>query len=181
MPVRPIRMFGDPVLRTPASPVDSFDAELRRLVRDLTDTMRAAPGTGLAAPQLGVSLRVLVYHVGSVVGHLVNPTLRCSDQTQLEEEGCLSIPGPPFPCTRARRVVADGVDQYGEPVRVEGDGLLARCLQHEADHLDGVLFVDRLDRETRRAAMRAILEADSDGLPAPILRQSPHPPLGRGM
>jgi len=181
VPVRPIRLFGDPVLRTPAVPVGDFDRELRRLVRDLTDTMQQAPGIGLAAPQLGVGLRVFAYHVDDVVGHLVNPAVEPSADTQDGDEGCLSVPGLTFPCTRARRVVARGLDQHGEPVRVEGSGLLARCILHEADHLDGVLFVDRLDVETRRAAMRAIREADWAGLATPVVKASPHPMFGRGM
>ena len=108
MPVQPIRLFGDPVLRTPAAAVVDFDKELRILVRDLTDTMLDAPGVGLAAPQLGVSLRVFTYWVDDVVGHLVNPTLDLSDDTQEGDEGCLSLPGLCFPTTRAMRVVAKG-------------------------------------------------------------------------
>ena len=180
MSVRPIRLFGDPVLRTPAVPVVDFDRELRRLVQDLTDTMLAASGSGLAAPQLGVGLRVFGYHVDDVVGHLVNPRLRLSEQTQHGDEGCLSIPGLTFACTRAMHVVAEGFDQHGEPVTIEGDDLLARCVQHETDHLDGVLFVDRLDADTRRTAMRAIREAEWAGRPAPVVKQSPHPMFGRG-
>ncbi len=181
MSVRPIRLFGDPVLRTPAVPVVDFDRELRRLVQDLTDTMLDAPGSGLAAPQLGVSLRVFTYHVDDEVGHLVNPTLELSEQTQDGDEGCLSIPGLVFPCTRAQQVVACGVDQYGEPARIEGSDLLARCMQHETDHLDGVLFVDRLDAQTRRAAMGAIRSASWAGEPGPVVKQSPHPMFGKGM
>jgi len=178
--VRPIRLFGDPVLRTPAVPVVDFDRELRRLVQDLTDTMLDAPGSGLAAPQLGVSLRVFTYHVDDEVGHLVNPTLELSEQTQDGDEGCLSIPGLVFPCTRAQQVVACGVDQYGEPARIEGSDLLARCMQHETDHLDGVLFVDRLDAQTRRAAMGAIRSASWAGEPGPVVKQSPHPMFRQG-
>ncbi len=181
MSVRPIRLFGDPVLRTPATPVDSFDRELRRLVADLTDTMLDAQGSGLAAPQLGVGLRVFTYVVDGVLGHLVNPTLEVSDETQHGDEGCLSIPDLSFPCTRSLRTVARGFDQHGVPVAVEGSDLLARCLQHETDHLDGVLFVDRLDPDTRREAMRAIRAAAWAGGPAPVVKTSPHPTFGRGM
>lgn len=181
MSVRPIRLFGDPVLRTKAAPVTDFDAELRRLVADLTDTMLAAPGAGLAAPQIGVGLRVFTWAVESEVGHLVNPTLRLSDDTQHGPEGCLSIPDLTFDCTRAGHVVASGFDMHGEPVRIEGSDLLARALQHETDHLDGVLFVDRLDPATRKAAMKTIREAEWNTAPVPVVKQSPHPMFGRAM
>nr|WP_253272556.1 peptide deformylase [Arsenicicoccus sp. oral taxon 190] len=177
-----IRLFGDPVLRTPAAPVTDFDAELRALVRDLTDTMIDAPGAGLAAPQLGVSLRVFTYHVDGVLGHLVNPSLDLSEEQQEGAEGCLSIPGVQLPTRRAMRVVATGQDMHGEPVRLEGSELLARCVQHETDHLDGVLFIDRLDPEQRRLAMRAIREAEWADAPAPTVKTSPHrqgPPTGQ--
>jgi peptide deformylase len=176
--VRPIRLFGDPVLRTSAEPVVDFDRELRRLVGDLTDTMHDAPGAGLAAPQLGVGLRVFVYDVEGIVGHLVNPVLSLSDDEQLDDEGCLSIPGLKFPCRRARSVVATGFDMHGEPSVIEGSDLLARCMQHETDHLDGVIFVDRLDREQHKAAMRAIREADWYG-DAVRVRTSPHATFGQ--
>lgn len=179
MAIRPIRLFGDPVLREKAAPVTSFDAELRRLVRDLTDTMLDAPGVGLAAPQLGVSLRVFTYAVDDVVGHLVNPQLELSSDQELGPEGCLSIPGLEFDCLRALGVVARGFDMHGEPVVIEGSDLLARCIQHEVDHLDGVLFVDRLDAATRKAAMKAIREADWSGGSAPAVKVSPHATFGR--
>jgi peptide deformylase len=181
MAIRPIRLFGDPLLRTKAVPVTDFDAELRALVTDLTDTMLDAPGSGLAAPQLGVGLRVFTYNVEGEVGHLVNPELELSDETQLGPEGCLSIPDLTFDCVRAMRTVAKGFDMYGEPITVEGSDLLARALQHETDHLDGILFVDRLDRATRKAAMRAIREAEWSGGPAPTVKVSPHPMFGKGM
>src|SRR5689334_25353879 len=116
MPVQPIRLFGDPVLRTPAEEVVDFDKELRVLVKDLTDTMLEAPGAGLAAPQIGVGLRVFTYNVDDVVGHLINPELTLTEETQDGDEGCLSIPGLTFDCTRAHGVVARGFDQHGEPV-----------------------------------------------------------------
>ncbi len=179
--VRAIRLFGDPVLRTPAAAVTDFDKELRALVADLTDTMLEAPGSGLAAPQLGVGLRVFTYHVDAEVGHLINPQLRLSDLTQDGPEGCLSIPGFSFECVRAAQVRATGWSMHGEPVDVEGSDLLARVLQHETDHLDGILFVDRLDRDARRTALREIREAAWLGTPAPTVRSSPHPVFGRGM
>ena len=181
MAIQPIRLFGDPVLRTPAAEVTDFDKELRRLVEDLTDTMRDAPGSGLAAPQIGVGLRVFTWHVEGRLGHLVNPRLTLSEETQDGPEGCLSIPDLTFDCRRARSVVATGFDMYGEPVTVEGSDLLARAIQHETDHLDGILFVDRLDREARREAMRAIREAAWFGQPAPTVRLSPHATHGLGL
>lgn len=182
MAVKPIRLFGDPVLRTPADPVVDFDKELRQLVADLTDTMRDAPGVGLAAPQLGVSLRVFTYWVDDELGHLVNPELvELSAEEQEGDEGCLSFPGLYFPTRRARRVVARGQDMYGEPVTLAGSELLARCVQHETDHLDGILFIDRLDRETRKAALKAIREAEWSGEPVPTVRVSPHATFGKAL
>jgi peptide deformylase len=179
--VRDIRLFGDPVLRTVAAPVVDFDKQLRQLVQDLTDTMLEAPGAGLAAPQIGVGLRVFTYNVADVVGHLINPELTLTDETQTGDEGCLSIPGLTFDCTRAFGVMARGFDMHGEPVVIEGAEKLARCIQHETDHLDGILFVDRLDDETRKAALKAIREAEWNGLEPPTVKQSPHPMFGRGM
>ena len=179
MAVRPIRLFGDPVLRTPAEPVVDFDKELRILVDDLFETMLDAPGRGLAAPQIGVGLRVFTYHVDADEhGHLINPTLSFpDDEKQLGEEGCLSIPGLSWDCRRHRNVVATGFDLNGEPVTVTGSDLLARCVQHETDHLDGILFVDRLDPETRRRALSEIREAPWAG----TVRVSPHPTYGRAL
>ena len=181
MAIQPIRLFGDPVLRTKASPVVDFDAELRRLVKDLTETMLDAPGAGLAAPQIGVGLRVFTWYVDGEVGHLVNPDLTLGEEEQLGPEGCLSIPDLTFDCRRAMSVVARGFDMHGEPVTIEGSELLARAIQHETDHLDGILFVERLDRETRRAAMKAIREAEWFGAPVPAIKVSPHPTRGLGM
>ena len=182
MSVQPIRLFGDPILITKAEPVVDFDAELRRLVSDLTDTMMDAPGSGLAAPQIGVGLRVFSYFVDGEIGHLVNPDLSLSAEEQFGPEGCLSIPDLQFDCRRALRVVAKGYNMYGDPVVIEGSDLLARCIQHETDHLDGVLFVDRLDPATRKLAMKAIRESEWSGLAGPpVIKQSPHPMFGTGM
>ena len=179
MALRPIRLLGDPVLRTPAVPVTTFDKELRTLVKDLTDTMLEAPGVGLAAPQLGVGLRVFTYDVDDQLGHLVNPVLHYpSDEDQDGDEGCLSLPGLTFDCRRKMHVVAHGQNEYGDPVTIEGSALLARCVQHEADHLDGVLFIDRLDPETKKAALAAIREAEWANAPAPVVKASPHPLFG---
>jgi len=179
--VKPIRLFGDPVLRKPAIEVVDFDREVRRLVEDLTDTMLAAPGAGLAAPQIGVGLRAFVWHVDGEVGHLVNPVLELSEEQQHGLEGCLSIPDLTIECTRALSVVARGFDMYGEPVTIEGSELLARAIQHETDHLDGILFLDRLDVESRKAAMKAIREAEWFGLERPLVRVSPHATNGLGL
>ncbi len=174
--LRDIRLFGDPVLRTPAEPVTDFDLELRNLVKDLTETMLDAPGVGLAAPQIGVSLRVFTYHVDdNEPGHLVNPVLTLEGEEEEDDEGCLSLPGLQFLTPRAPRVVASGFNMHGDPVTIEGTELLARCVQHETDHLDGILFIDRLDKKERKLAMKAIREAEWSGLPAPEVRVSPHP------
>jgi peptide deformylase len=178
--IQPIRLFGDPVLRTRAAEVVDFDKELRRLVEDLTETMMDAPGAGLAAPQIGVGLRVFTWFVDDQVGHLVNPTLRLSEETQDGPEGCLSIPGLTIDCRRALAVVAHGFDLHGEPLVVEGSDKLARAIQHETDHLDGVLFLDRLDREARRVAMREIRESDWFTDEQPTIRLSPHATGGLG-
>jgi peptide deformylase len=178
-----IRLFGDPVLRTPAEPVTTFDRELRTLVADLTETMLAAPGSGLAAPQIGVGLRVFTYHIDDEqAGHLINPALHFpSPEDQDGPEGCLSIPGLAFDCARREDVVAHGQNMWGDPVTIEGTAQLSRCIQHETDHLDGVLFIDRLDAETRKAAMRAIRESEWFGATPAIVKVSPHPMLGRAL
>ena len=174
MAVRTIRLFGDPVLRTPAAQVETYDKELRLLVRDLTDTMKDAPGAGLAAPQIGVSLRVFTWWVDDEVGHLINPVLSLSEETQEGDEGCLSLPDLAFDTVRSQQVVARGMNMYGEPVEIAGSDLLARALQHETDHLDGILFIDRLTPELRKEAMRTIREAEWFGESAPEVRVSPH-------
>jgi peptide deformylase len=181
VPIQNIRLFGDPVLRTPADPVVDFDRELRRLVKDLTDTMMDAPGAGLAAPQIGVGVRVFTYWIDGELGHLVNPDLDLSEELQDGEEGCLSFPGLRLPTPRSLGVVAKGFNQFGEPVLLEGTELMSRCIQHETDHLDGILFIDRMDREQRKEAMRLIREAEWAGGAAPVVKASPHATFGRGM
>ena len=173
MTVQPIRIFGDPVLRTPALEVVDFDKDLRKLVADLTDTMMEAPGVGLAAPQLGVSLRVFTYWVDDELGHVVNPSLDLSDEQQIGEEGCLSLPGLSFDTPRAMSVVAKGFNMYGEPIELIGSDLLARCVQHETDHLDGIIFIDRLDPEARKEAMKQIRAAEWFGEDT-VVKTSPH-------
>ena len=179
MSITDIRIFGDPVLRQPAAEVTVFDKELRQLVKDLTDTMMDAPGAGLAAPQIGVSLRVFTYYIDGQLGHLINPDLSLSAEQQIGDEGCLSLPGLVFETPRALRTVARGFDMYGEPVTIEGTDLMARCLQHETDHLDGIIFIDRLDYETKRLARKAIRNAQWTGQDVPDVRISPHATRGR--
>lgn len=185
MTVQPIRLFGDPVLRTPAEPVVDFDRELRRLVEDLTDSMRDQGGLGLAAPQLGVGLRVFAFDVDDVLGHLINPVLEFPDDEEQDgPEGCLSIPGVYVDAKRRMNVVARGVNEYGDPVQIVGSGTMARCVQHETDHLDGVLFLDRLDAARRKEAMRQIRAAQwYDPSAPPVVKVSPHgtpSPFGLG-
>ena len=179
MTIQPIRLFGDPVLRTRADEVVDFDKELRTLVQDLWDTMESEGGAGIAAPQLGVGLRVFTYHCDGFAGHLVNPTWNAvDDECQDGEEGCLSIPGFRWETRRMRNVVATGWDMHGEPVEIEGTDLLARCIQHETDHLDGVLFLDRLDAETRKQAMGEIRQAPWFDGTTPTVKQNPHALFG---
>ncbi len=169
------------MLRTAADPVRDFDAELHKLVKDLTETMQDAPGVGLAAPQIGVSLRVFTYYVDDQLGHVVNPSLDLSPEEETDEEGCLSFPGLVYPTVRAYGVVAKGFNMHGEPITLEGTGHLARCVQHETDHLDGVLFIDRLDQAQRKLAMKEIREAEWWGEAAPQVKISPHPTWGKAL
>jgi len=163
--IHDIRYLGDPVLRTPTLEVTEFGTpELRQLIQDMLETMVDAPGVGLAANQIGVGLRVLTYAVEERVGHLVNPTVELSEELQEgDEEGCLSLPGLSYPTARAMHAVARGFDEMGRPLTLEGSGLMARMLQHEVDHLDGGLYIDRLDRAQRKQAMRDIREAQWAG------------------
>ncbi|MGA8258570.1 MAG: peptide deformylase [Nocardioides sp.] len=181
MAIQPIRLFGDPVLRKPAVEVVDFDKELRTLVADLSDTMLDAPGAGLAAPQIGVGLRVFTWHVDGELGYLINPDLTLSEEMQDGLEGCLSLPELTYECRRALSVVARGFDVHGEPVVIEGSDLLARAIQHETDHLDGVLFINRLDAAARKAAMKEIRESEWFGLEQPRVKVSPHATRGLGI
>ncbi len=160
---RPITLVGEPVLHAPCAPVTAFDASLSALVDDMFASMYAAQGVGLAANQIGVGLRVFVYDCSDdneerQVGHVVNPSLVESpaDERVLDEddEGCLSLPGQWAALARPDHAVVHGVDRTGAPVTVEGTGLLARCLQHEVDHLDGRLYVDRLTARERKRVLR---------------------------
>lgn len=164
--MRPIRYLGDPVLRTECDPVRTFDDGLRRLVDDMFASMYAADGAGLAANQIGVSLQIFVYDCRDDegrrhVGHVINPVLVAEDgDIVTEAEGCLSVPGLNFPTPRYSHAVVEGVDLDNRPLRIEGTGYFARCLQHETSHLRGGVYIDVLKGETRRAAMRAISSAD---------------------
>jgi peptide deformylase len=154
-----VRQYPDPVLRVTADAVEEVNGDVKRLVERMTDVMRQSHGVGLAAPQLGILRRVLVYRVSSDgdVHVLINPELReRSDETQSETEGCLSLLGGDLqvPVERHVRVVVAGVDADGEPVEVDAEGLEARVIQHEIDHLDGVLIVDRASKDDRKAALR---------------------------
>lgn len=182
MTVQPVRLFGDPVLRTPATPVTDFDRELRTLVADLHETMREQGGAGLAAPQIGVGMRVFVFHADGFSGHLVNSEWNALDDTeQIGPEGCLSIPGLRADCRRANHVVARGRSMHGEPIAIEGTTLLARAVQHESDHLDGVLFVDRLDTDARKQFLAEVRAAPwFDPANPPTVKTSPHPFYGAG-
>jgi peptide deformylase len=169
----PIRRLGDPVLREPAKPVEHFDRTLRRLVKDMTETMYQAPGVGLAGPQVGVSLQLFVFDDGERgPSFLANPELYGGEGEVSEEEGCLSIPGPYHATTRSRAIRCRGLDLKGNPIEVRGEGLLARILQHETDHLHGTLYIDRLD-DTGRRAVLAELRRIELGLVEPKPRKRP--------
>ena len=170
--ILPIRILGDPVLRQPAKPVTEFDRRLRALRDDMIATMYDAPGVGLAGPQVGVSLRLFVFDDGETGPLFVaNPELVDMQGELLEEEGCLSIPGPYHETPRAARVTCRGQDIDGAPFEMTGEGLLARIFQHETDHLDGMLYIDRLDEEGRRAVMAELRRIEL-GLAEPPRRSS---------
>lgn len=156
MTILRIRTQGDPVLRTPALAVTDFDESLHLLISDMFETMYAVKGVGLAAPQVGVGLQVFMWDVGDHSGHVINPSVEVGEEPQEGGEGCLSVPGPGYETPRRNYAVITGVDMHGHPVRHEGTGLLARCFQHETDHLHGKLFVDRLEGDVRKEAMRAM-------------------------
>jgi peptide deformylase len=153
-----IRMVGDPVLRQRAAEVTTIDGRLAKLADDMIVTMYEAPGVGLAAPQVGVEKRLFVYDVGDGPKTLVNPAIVESDGEWTYEEGCLSVPGLSWEIVRPKVVHLTGVDLDGNEVSIEADEILARCFQHELDHLDGVLLLERLDADTRKAALKTIRE-----------------------
>lgn len=166
--LRPIVKFGSPALTTPARPVEVVDADIERLVDDMIATMYAAPGVGLAAPQVGVPLRVCVIDLSvgkrdADVITLINPEFIERDGLQVEDEGCLSVPGFTASVARPSRAVVRGLNRHGKPCTIEGTGLLARALQHELDHLDGTLFLDRLRGIKRDLIVRKIRKLDKSG------------------
>jgi peptide deformylase len=186
--VRPIRVVGDPVLSTPTRRVEEVDDELRTLVADMFDTMAAAHGVGLAANQVGVDLRVFVYDCPDEQGRrargvVVNPVIETSARPETmpdpedDDEGCLSVPAEQFPTGRAEWARVTGTDLDGAPVVVEGTGFLAACLQHETDHLDGLLYLDRLVGRNQRAARKAVKR---NGWGVPGLAWDPRAARGRG-
>lgn len=159
MAVLPIRTFGDPVLRERAREVERVTEDHRRLARDMIETMRAAPGVGLAGPQVGVLERIFVWELEERQGVFINPRIvKRSPDMIVEEEGCLSLPGLAYDVERHREVTLEALDEHGNPVTMTGDDLLGRIFQHELDHLDGVLFIDRLDADDRREALRILRE-----------------------
>jgi peptide deformylase len=162
MPERKIRYLGDPILKTPAAPVIRFGKSLQALVDDLMDTVAVPGRAGLAAPQIGVGLRAFSYNMDGRTGYVINPELvEVSDEKQdaVVQEGCLSVPGLYFPTLRAMSATVRGMNLRNEPVVVSGRAEMARCLQHEIDHLEGILFLDRLDAVTRKEAMRKVRES----------------------
>jgi peptide deformylase len=166
--IRPILRYGADVLHSPALVVEALDDTVQALIDDMIDTMYAATGVGLAAPQVGVGLRLFVADPssGRDASHLrvvINPELAEADGTQREEEGCLSLPGFTGHVPRSTRVVVTGLDREGSSVRIEGEGLLARVLQHEMDHLDGDLFVDRLSGIRRDLIVRRVRKLQRTG------------------
>lgn len=154
MAVFPIRTFGDPVLNTIAQPVDAFDAALERLIEDMLETMYAAPGVGLAGPQIGISRRVFVFDIGEGPGHMINPELVETSGEWEFDEGCLSVPERFWPIVRPAYARVKGVTLDGSPLELEGEELMGRMLQHEFDHLDGTLLLERLGKRERKTALR---------------------------
>jgi peptide deformylase len=161
MTQRPIRIFGDPVLKTVSDPIAPGDPSAAALVDDLVDSVQVPGRAGVAACQIGVNLRAFSYNVDGAIGYIINPVLvEVSGEPELLEEGCLSVPGLYFPRLRHPFARVTGVDLAGDPIELSGTGLMAQALQHETDHLDGKLYIDGLDKPTRREAMRLIRESD---------------------
>ena len=160
MTVREIRLYGDPVLRTTSAEITDFTA-VKGLIDDLLETTSLPGRAGVAAPQIGVNLRAFSYHVHGQLGYLINPKItETRGDKQLLEEGCLSVPGLWHKTPRFEEVVAEGFDLDGNTVRIEAQGLLAQALQHECDHLEGMVYLDRLLPEERKLAMKKLREAD---------------------
>ena len=161
MPERQIRLLGDPVLKTRSEPIGTIDARVRSLVEDLVDSVKLPGRAGVAAAQIGVNLRAFSYNIDGDIGYILNPVLvELAGEPELVDEGCLSVPGLWYPTKRYPFARVTGIDLDGNPVAVAGEGLMAQALQHETDHLDGLLYLDRLDKENRRAAMKEVRESD---------------------
>ena len=161
MPERQIRLLGDPVLKTRSEPIGTIDARVRSLVEDLVDSVKLPGRAGVAAAQIGVNLRAFSYNIDGDIGYILNPVLvELAGEPELVDEGCLSVPGLWYPTKRYPFARVTGIDLTGKPVAVAGEGLMAQALQHETDHLDGLLYLDRLDKENRRAAMKEVRESD---------------------
>lgn len=161
MAVRPIRLFGDPVLRAVSAPIERIDDGVRALVRDLVDSVEPPGRAGVAAAQIGVGLRAFSYNIDGDIGYVINPALaEVSGEPEAMGEGCLSVPGLWHDVVRYPRARVIGIDLDGDEVIVAGEGLLAQVLQHETDHLDGTLYISRLEPDARRAAMRQIRESE---------------------
>jgi len=161
MTVREIRLFGDPILRSTADPVTRFDQSVVSLVNDLVDTVTIAGRAGVAANQIGVGLRAFSVNVDGDVNYVINPVLdEVRGDPVLTDEGCLSVPGFTFPRSRYPWARVSGVDVNGDPVVIEGGGLLAQAIQHEVDHLNGLLYIEGLEPDVKRLAMREIRAAE---------------------
>lgn len=161
MTVREIRVFGDPVLRTVCAPIETIDDGVRALVDDLIDSVKVPGRAGVAAPQIGVALRAFSYNIDGDIGYVLNPVLtEVRGDAVPTGEGCLSVPGLWHDALRHPWARVEGIDLDGNPVVIEGEGLMAQALQHETDHLDGKVYLSRLAPETRRVAMRQVRESD---------------------
>jgi peptide deformylase len=161
MPVREIRLFGDPILRSVTDPIKRFDEATRSLVHDLVDTVLLPGRAGVAANQIGVGLRAFSFNINGRTGYILNPeVVEVRGEPEFIDEGCLSVPGFAFPRERFPWARVAGVDWDGQPIEIEGDGLMAQAIQHEVDHLDGKLYIEGLDPDTKRNAMRDIRSAE---------------------
>jgi len=160
MAMRDIRVIGDPVLRTPCEPITSVDQTVRTLIEDLLETVDHEGRAGVAANQIGVSLRAFSWNIDGDIGYIINPEIveNASEFQELGDEGCLSVPGLWYPCERPLYAKAVGTDLDGNEVVVEGEDIWARLINHEVDHLDGKLYIDRLTKQARREAMRELRE-----------------------
>ena len=162
MAIREIRIMGDPVLRTPCEPIGEIDDRVKALVEDLLEGVDMEGRAGLAANQIGVGLQAFSWNIEGEIGYVLNPVIAELNMEEYQDgdEGCLSVPGLWYPTERAWYARVEGIDLDGKPVVVEGEELMARCLQHETDHLKGMLYIDRLSRKMRKQAMKDIRDAD---------------------